>query len=128
MAELVDKRRLASYVRAKRGNRGLREAAQEIGTLSAATLSRVEQGNMPDLDTFLRLCQWLDEPPQSFMTVAARVHGEYRGSRPTRTPDLIAAQLRADPTLSARAADALSMTIELAYQAAMRDETDEIQA
>jgi transcriptional regulator with XRE-family HTH domain len=118
MSDLVNVRELAARVRARRGARGLREAAADIGHVSPATLSRVEQGHTPDLETFLRLCNWLGEPPQSFTASTRSKEGDERG-----TPAIIAAHLRADPTLSARAADALSMTIELAYQAAIRDDT-----
>ena len=52
----VDIRKLAALLRAKRGRRGLREIADEIGGVSASTLSRLEQGNTPDLETFARLC------------------------------------------------------------------------
>ena len=36
----------------KREDRGVREVAKEIG-ISPATLSRVERGNLPDLETLL---------------------------------------------------------------------------
>lgn len=53
-------------VAAKRGARGVRVVAAEIGT-SPATLSRVENGNMPDLETFAKLCRWLDRDPREFL-------------------------------------------------------------
>ena len=43
----------------RRGERGLREVATEIG-ISAATLSRIEAGKQPDLETFSKLCKWLE--------------------------------------------------------------------
>lgn len=43
----------------KRGVVGVRAAAKEIG-ISPATLSRVERGFLPDLETFRKICQWLD--------------------------------------------------------------------
>ena len=46
----------------KRGDRGVREVAKEIGT-SPATLSRVERGHLPDLETFGKICRWLDVDP-----------------------------------------------------------------
>jgi transcriptional regulator with XRE-family HTH domain len=42
----------------KRGAHGVRTAAKEIG-ISAATLSRVERGFLPDLETFRKICKWL---------------------------------------------------------------------
>ncbi|MHC5830410.1 MAG: helix-turn-helix domain-containing protein, partial [Nostoc sp.] len=50
-------------VRNKRGTRGLREASAEIGNVSPSTLSRVENGNMPDMETFIALCNWLQVQP-----------------------------------------------------------------
>jgi len=47
-------RRLAE----KRGEIGVRAAAKEIG-VSPATLSRVERGYLPDLDTFKKICRWM---------------------------------------------------------------------
>ena len=46
----------------RRGARGIREVADEIG-VSPATLSRVERGKMPDLDTFGKICKWLRVDP-----------------------------------------------------------------
>lgn len=50
----------------KRAGRGVRAAAAEVG-ISAATLSRVENGNMPDLETFAKICRWLDRDPREFL-------------------------------------------------------------
>ena len=50
---------LGTIVRRKRGNQGLRATAAEIGT-SAPTLSRIESGKMPDLQTFGKIYgEWL---------------------------------------------------------------------
>lgn len=49
---------LGPALKDRRGGRGLREVAHEIG-VSAATLSRVETGKQPDLETFAKLCRWL---------------------------------------------------------------------
>lgn len=37
----------------------LRAAAKEIG-ISPATLSRIENGNKPDIDSFCQICDWLE--------------------------------------------------------------------
>ena len=55
MATLEDLGRLISE---KRGRQGIRAAAQEIG-ISPATLSRVENGHLPDLENFQKICRWL---------------------------------------------------------------------
>ena len=53
---------LSVKVKLQRGNRGIREAAKEIG-ISAATLSRIEQGKQPDISTFGKVCKWLGIDP-----------------------------------------------------------------
>ena len=44
----------------------MREAAKEIG-VSPATLSRVENGKVPDLDTFGKVCAWLGDDPAVYL-------------------------------------------------------------
>lgn len=60
--------RLAARVRARRGDRTLRDVADVSPGLTISTLSRVESGKAVDLDTFLRLCDWLAASPQEFIT------------------------------------------------------------
>lgn len=50
---------LATLVLAKRGNAGIRKAAKEIG-ISPTTLSKIENGHLPDEKTIQKLCQWLN--------------------------------------------------------------------
>ena len=57
---------LSKRIREKRASKGIREAAKEIG-ISAATLSRVENGKVPDLDTFGRICAWTGDNPSTFL-------------------------------------------------------------
>lgn len=57
---------LAEDVRRRRGARGVRAAAQEIGT-SPATVSRVENHFAPDLATFAKLCRWLAADPWRYL-------------------------------------------------------------
>lgn len=74
---------LAKRIQSKRGGTGIRAAAQEIG-ISPATLSRVENAKIPDLETFSRICRWLGEDPAIYLGLppsaqttaapAARVH------------------------------------------------------
>src|SRR3954462_15727044 len=59
---------LASMLKSKRGKKGLRDTAIEVGDVSSATLSRVEQGNLPDVETFIRLCKWLNVSTETFVT------------------------------------------------------------
>jgi transcriptional regulator with XRE-family HTH domain len=114
MTQTFDSHRLAAMVIAKRDGRGLRATAADIGGVSASTLSRIEQGKVPDLDTFLRLCRWLGVSADEF------AHGP--SSRPPEDhrprADIIAAHLRADRTLDRTTARALERMVRLAYQAA----------
>lgn len=51
---------------AKRGSRGVRAAALDA-EVSPATFSRVENGHLPDLQTFAKLCKWLSRDPREFL-------------------------------------------------------------
>ena len=57
---------LGRLIVAKRGSRGVRAAAADVG-ISSATLSRVENGHMPDLETFAKICKWLGKDPREFL-------------------------------------------------------------
>jgi transcriptional regulator with XRE-family HTH domain len=74
-------------------------------------LSRLEQGNMPDLETFARLCAWLRVSANEFVKAE-------KAGRKTPTPELLEAHLRADRVLPPKAIDGLAEMIRLAYQAA----------
>lgn len=73
---------LAKRIQERRGGNGIRNTAKEIG-ISPATLSRVENNNVPDLETFSKICKWLGEDPSIYLGLApsqssaaptARVH------------------------------------------------------
>jgi transcriptional regulator with XRE-family HTH domain len=57
---------LGAMVKKRRGSAKLREAAADIG-ISAPTLLRVESGRLPDLDTFGKICSWLEIDPGDFL-------------------------------------------------------------
>ena len=57
---------LGRLVREKRGVQGVREAARQAD-VSPATLSRVETGKTPDLETFKKLCVWLCVDPNELL-------------------------------------------------------------
>lgn len=57
---------LGAMVKRRRGANKLRETAVEIG-ISAPTLLRVESGRLPDLDTFGKICRWLEIDPGEFL-------------------------------------------------------------
>lgn len=115
----IDIRELAAMMRARRGKRGLRAVANDIGGVSASTLSRVEQGKLPDLDTFLRLCRWLGVTPDYFSAPPATSSNVAEGFT-QKTPEIVAAHLRADRTLDPKTAEALITMVQLAYSAIER--------
>lgn len=58
MTNTISLTNLGAMVKQKRGTRGIREVAKEIG-VSTATLSRIENGKLPDIETFSKACKWL---------------------------------------------------------------------
>ncbi len=90
----------------KRGDRGVRAIAEEIG-VSPATLSRVERGNLPDLETFGKICKWLEVDSGAVLGIAQR--------EPT-TPR-VAVHFRKDATLSPATAQALAQMVLAAHRA-----------
>jgi len=129
MSTEVNIRDFAAMVKAKRAGRGMRAVAQEIGGVSASTLSRIEQGRVPDLDTFIRICRWLEVPPNRFVPGQPVLgSGQKDESSPPEqldTADIITAHLRADRTLAPETATALATMIRLAYDAAKSAELGE---
>jgi len=102
----VDK--LGEMIKSKRGNKGLRETAVEIGEVSASTLSRIEQGKLPDVETFLKLCDWLEVSPEKLKYSQT--------SSSSESEKEIIAHLRADKNLKPETASSLIKMIELAYR------------
>jgi transcriptional regulator with XRE-family HTH domain len=109
MANYLDMEKLASLVRNKRLTRGLRETAKEIGNVSPSTISRVENGKTPDMETFLALCDWLEVP-------AAELIKNTEDERAMNTPEAITIQLRADRNLDPAIANALASLVTAAYK------------
>lgn len=105
MASKIDSEKLSSMIKSKRGKQGLRATGKEIG-ISAPTLSRIEQGNLPDIDTYVKLCEWLKVSSDYFTGIQ-----EDFSSRET-----IIASLRADKILPSSTVESLVNFINLAYQ------------
>lgn len=98
-------RTLGRKIVEKRGSVGIREAAQEIG-ISPATLSRVERGNLPDLQTFGKICGWLGIDP-----------GEVLGFKPATARAPIAVHFRKESSIQPETAQALAQLILAAERA-----------
>lgn len=109
----INTSKLSEMLRSKRGDKGLRSIANEIGGVSASTLSRIELGNLPDIDTFFKLCEWLEVKPDFFTNGAEE-------EKDTKTK--IIAHLRADATLPEATSKALIEMIKLAYDSALNGE------
>ena len=60
--------RLGAMLRERRGRLGIRQVAEEIG-ISAATLTRVEGGRLPDIATFQKICTWLHVNPAEILDI-----------------------------------------------------------
>lgn len=103
-------RRLAE----KRGPVGIRQAAEEIG-VSPATLSRVERGFLPDLETFSKICRWLKVDP-----------GHVLGFSPAQNAaPRVAVHFKKTATLSPTTAQALAKMVLAAHRAWLTTEGDE---
>ena len=111
MSSSLDTERFSEMIKSKRGNKGLRVLAQEIG-ISASTLSRIEQGNVPDIDTYLRLCDWLEVSTDYFTNSNPSIND---------VQTVVIAHLRADKTLSQSTSEALIQMINLAYASATKE-------
>lgn len=96
-----------------RAGRGVRAVAREIG-VSPATLSRVERGYMPDLETFGKICRWLKVDPAEILGVKQVV---------TRRPS-VAVHFRKDQALHPDTAQALAEMILAAQRALMVSEEE----
>ena len=60
----------SSAIAARRGTLGVRAAARDAG-ISPATLSRIENGHTPDMETFEKICVWLGADPSRFIEGAS---------------------------------------------------------
>ncbi len=90
----------------RRGERGIRDTAREIG-ISHATLSRVERGYLPDLETFRKVCEWLEIDP-------GEVLGIKTAKTAAQTPSV---HFRTDQALKPETASALANMIMSAQRA-----------
>lgn len=95
---------LGELLRKQRGGRGIRETAKEMG-VSPATLSRIERGNVPDLDTFGKVCRWLRVDPGTVLGVESESKTPETGTR------YATAHYKADQTISPELAGALAQMI-----------------
>ena len=105
---------LGRLVARKRGKVGIRATAREIG-LSPATLSRVENGHMPDLANFTKICRWLEVDPARVLGFEPETLG-----RP-----VAAVHFRTRATVSLPTAGALQELIINAQRVLSEDDRDD---
>lgn len=114
MGSQLDMDLFTAYLKARRNTIGLREAVQEIGDISPATLSRIENGRIPDMDVFLRLCDWIGVPAETFL------RREDEPINVAKTTEVIEAHLRADRNLDSDTAEAIAKMVKAAYALGQR--------
>lgn len=105
--------RLGALLRERRGGRGIREVAQEIG-VSPATLTRIEGGRLPDLLTFRKICDWLKVNPAEILGIPSS-----QTQQNAVVADAVseaAVHLRADQALPQAAASDLAQLIVFAHR------------
>jgi len=96
-------------VRAKRADNKLRATAKDIG-ISAPTLLRVEAGHVPDLDTFGKICRWLEVDPKKLLGIQdSEAASSSEHSRIT-----VSAHFKADRTAKPETIQALATMLLLA--------------
>jgi transcriptional regulator with XRE-family HTH domain len=99
---------LKAYL-ASHNNLSLREAGRRSG-VSASTLSRIMTGEMPDIDSFGKLCAWIRQVPGTFFVVP-------EGHAPYPSPLAMAIYaLSGDQCLPAEAREKLVDLVKVAYQ------------
>lgn len=107
MGQAMSTKDFCRMIQQKRGGRGVRAVAKEIG-ISFATLSRMERGRAPRVDTLKKICAWLQIDPALYL-------GSTDASPPAERPrvQLVVKKGRA---LRPRTTRALGRLITVAYR------------
>jgi transcriptional regulator with XRE-family HTH domain len=105
--------RLGALLRERRGGRGIRDVAQEIG-ISPATLTRIEAGRLPDLLTFKKICAWLKINPADILGIPIQQGTD--NSVGDEISSEAAVHLRAEQALPPEAASDLAQLISFAHR------------
>lgn len=110
MHSKLDSVKFSIAIKEKRGKTPLRDIVKEIGDVSAATLSRIEQGNLPDVLTFIKICDWLQVSVDSFV-----LKEEENATLTFNEKDKIVYQLRSSKTLPPETVNAIVTMVNIAY-------------
>lgn len=112
----LDVRSLYLTLESEREQRRLswRQVAHEAG-VGPSTLSRMAQGNRPDVDSFVALVQWLGVPAEQFMRGGRSTDAEANPSTPAQAvASLLRANKNLDPDSVAAIDDILKAAMRLA--------------
>ena len=115
MGYYLDIQSLARLVRSKRGTQGLRAVAEECH-ISTSTISRVEREQVPDISSFLLLCDWLEISPARLFKDSAMEEQQGGGELSLNKADELALRVRADSRLEPATANVLAVLIKAAYK------------
>lgn len=113
MAYYLDLPRLATLIKGKRGTMGLRDCAVAIGKfgkISPSTISRIENEGIPEMETFVILCNWLEVSPATFFKDTDPSEQE------TTASEAIQQQLKQDENLDPNVAQVLGSLVAAAYR------------
>lgn len=120
MAKLVfDATKLGVMIRQQRAGRTYREIAEELGTMSASTIYRLESNHFPDMHVFTRICEWLNVSPNTFFIESGSEPGTAIYSQ-AKIVDLV----RSDAALTPSAANVLSVSVMATYQTCQSTKID----
>jgi transcriptional regulator with XRE-family HTH domain len=105
---------LVAALDSKRRAKGLswRQLAKRTG-VGQSTLTRMQQGKRPDVDTFASLLQWLGMPAEDFLIAEGSKSKKASEPHPVA---MLSAQLRAKKELSPKALQAVEELIQAAYK------------
>ena len=104
---------LGTLVAEKRGKVGVRATAAAIG-ISPATLSRIENGHVPDLANFRKICQWLEVDPAAILDIDIE----------SMNRALVSVHFRGNTTIAPATSVALAEMIHAAHDALIAGDLD----
>lgn len=111
MNSSLDIIKLGLAIKTKRGGNSLKQVEKEIGTVSSATLSRIENGFLPDVTTFIKVCKWLEMNVDSFVKTETDLEIEKETDE-----QKIVYQLRASKALKKDTVDAIVTMVKIAFE------------
>ncbi len=115
---------LGKLVRDRRGGKRLREAAETIG-ISAPTLMRIENGRVPDVETFGKVCHWLEMQPGEFLGFEPQATGATASNASATPPVRVSPHFKVERLPLPETADALArMLLFVAEREAAGDFAD----